>query len=101
MTHDILKNIMDKLDGLANEYLKTKDITKLTEFVMFRDMAMDWIIHMSFESIIDFDTSWNSEIYVSYLTNKVGCFEKHKEKCSCIICNEEQVRPFIDWRLAL
>lgn len=101
MTHDILKKIMDKLDRLANEYLETKDITKLTEFIQFRDDALKWITEMSFGGIVDFDTGWNSDIYISYVTHKVGCFGPHEEVCNCILCHEEQVKEFIDWRLAL
>lgn len=101
MTHNILKAIMDKFDKLAQGYIKTKDITKLTEFIQFRDKAIGWIIEMSLEQVICFDDSWNAEVYIDYITHKVGCFKPHEEGCNCIVCNEDQMRSFIDWRLAL
>lgn len=77
-TDNVAKNMLDKLDVLADAYRKNKSTQALINFIQFRDDFLKLEADLSLTKLINFNTGWNMMVYCGVVTDELEIFDNGK-----------------------
>lgn len=94
---NIILNLADKLDYLADEYRKKQTTGDLIEFIHFRSDCISIIMKLTFGKIYDFHDAYNFQVYLSIVTDELEVFNDHSKS----VPQPEFVEKIKRWRSRL
>jgi hypothetical protein len=94
---NIILNLADKLDYLADEYRKKQTTGALIEFIHFRADCISVIMKLTFGGIYDFNESYNIQVYLAIVTDELGVFDDDSKS----VPQPEFVEKIKRWRSKL
>jgi hypothetical protein len=71
---NILGNLLDKLDKLAERYRSTKSPEDLVKYILFRDKVLELYGIVWLDSLVDSNTAWMLMCYEASVTDGLGVF---------------------------
>lgn len=97
-TKNIILNIANKIDHLADEYRKEPTTGNLIKFIHFRTDCISLIMKMIFGGLYDYDESYKIQVYLSIVTDELEIFDKPNGKS---VPQPEYVEKIKKWRSKL
>ena len=95
---NIILNLADKLDYLADKYRNDQTTDALIDFIHYRTECIKMICCMLFGGVYPFDQVYNMQVYISIVSDELNIFDPELGKS---VSQPEFVEKIKKWRSRL